>query len=241
MDVRGLRREPFFDALEASAGLLEERLGSGMGEYLSLNIVKFRRSPASLEETDYGLWLRSELPLHAANGYRDYVDASAWMANLWVGRYLEFMAEFFAQLETGCETSTAFLNAHTLTLQKHHNIFVSMAFRAGSLRLPSRADFLACCAGGAPHSVVMCDVADFVRIVRQVAIFCLEMDAELDSLGKSSLHDRLAVTTLSTPRASQLELPKELETHAADYSSAPDCAVQASPQGTSFLEAGLAC
>jgi len=181
LDLPRLCREPFFVALEVSAESLNQA-ANGLGDYLVKDAMKLRRSTASMEETDYGLWLRSELPRHAENGYSCYVDDSAFMANLWVGRYLEFMVEFFVQLESGCETSTSYLNAHQLTLQKHHNMFISMAFRAGALWLPNRVDIMASLGGGAPEAVVLSDMSDFVRIVRPIASCCLEINDELDSL-----------------------------------------------------------
>jgi len=232
-----LHREHFFEALEALAEILN-MLGGGVGDYISVNVVKFRSSIASTEEMDYRLWLRSELPLHAENGYRGYVDASAWMANLWTGRILEFVVELCAQLESGSEVSTGFLNAHELTLQKHHNMFASMVFRAAALRVPNRVDFLASLGGGAPQAVVVTDLAEYVRIARPVVNCCLEMDAELDSLrqaeqaalahgrsadkgviaaGASASSSGTTLSTLpSTLGTSGLELSKELETHTAD-------------------------
>merc|ERR1712060_578627 len=61
---------------------------------------KLRRSKADANLTGYKEWLLSELPVHGPS-YKEYVDDSAWMANLWIGWTLEFFVEMFAKLHGG--------------------------------------------------------------------------------------------------------------------------------------------
>jgi len=87
--VLELDRFPLIEGLVAYAQALDA-LGGGMGGFLQTNIDKLRKSKADASLTGFREWMLSELPVHAANGYRGYVDDSAWMANLWVWWTMEF-------------------------------------------------------------------------------------------------------------------------------------------------------
>merc|ERR1719221_693727 len=109
-----------------------------MGDHLLSNTEKLRRSKASKGESSYGPWLLSELPVHAANGYKGYVDDSAWMANLWIGWSMEFFVEMFAEIHEGQETKAAVDAAYRKTLCNHHNFFQRAAFNTAVKSLPPR-------------------------------------------------------------------------------------------------------
>ncbi|CAK0894999.1 unnamed protein product, partial [Prorocentrum cordatum] len=82
----------------------------------------FQQLPPACAEDEYRAWLVSELPVHAATKYREYLDNSAWMANLWIGWSLEFFVELFAHLHKGQDTKAGVDLAYKQTLSKHHNI-----------------------------------------------------------------------------------------------------------------------
>jgi len=96
--VLDVDREHLMRGFEELIVLLDAISEGRIGCYLTDNVHKLRTSQASAAETSYRPWLISELPVHAAAGYKGYVDKSAWMANLWNSWTLEFFVEFFALL-----------------------------------------------------------------------------------------------------------------------------------------------
>lgn len=152
--VASLRRASFVDGLEALADALDNLDGS-LGSHVKLNTAKLRRSKADGTEDDYRTWLLSELPVHVAAGARGYVDDSAWMANLWIGRILEFLAALFlfiaepwrvgdGQSPQGSrDVSTLCVEAaYAQTLRPHHGFIQRAAFTSLLKHLPSRARFI---------------------------------------------------------------------------------------------------
>ncbi|CAK0846680.1 unnamed protein product [Prorocentrum cordatum] len=177
---REVRRAPLLDGLEAYASALDA-MGGNMGAYLVANTKKLRASKADPGEGGYRAWALSELPVHERNGYKGYVDDSAWMANLWVGRMLEFFVELFAQLSGGAETGTAAEVAYRQTLQNHHSFLQRAAFTQAIKQLPDRRHILARLKGGAELCDAERDISEFVALGRPIAGFCLRLNEELDA------------------------------------------------------------
>jgi len=176
-----LQREPFVQGLEAYAQVLDA-LGGKMGGYLLDNVRKLRGSRASAAEADYRAWLLSELPVHGASGYKEYVDPSAWMGNLWIGWLLEFFVEFFAQLHGGGSTRESVDKAYQQTLYNHHNFFQRTAFTAAVKQIPDRERLLQALRGaeGASAADVLRDLGSFVELGRPIVRYCLQVNDELD-------------------------------------------------------------
>merc|ERR1719401_1723904 len=125
-----------------------------MGSHIEGNVQKLRKSKADPNKEGYRDWLLSELPVHEATGYKEYVDESAWMANLWIGWTLEFFVEFFAALHDGKDTKQSVDLAYKNTLYNHHNFFQRTAFMTAVRQLPSRDDIFAKLKGpGSPADV----------------------------------------------------------------------------------------
>jgi len=178
--VAEVQRDPFVDGLQAYAGLLD-KMGGSMGSYLETNIKKLKNSKADRTKPGYRDWLLSELPVHQASGYREYVDESAWMANLWLGWTLEFFVEFFAQLREGKETKPSADVAYEKTLSHHHNFFQRNAFKAAVGRLPRREDILVALQGSASTSDAEQELAAFVAVGRPLVAFCLKTNEMLSN------------------------------------------------------------
>jgi len=178
-EAKEVQREPFVDGLQEYATLLD-KMGGSMGSYLETNIKKLRNSKADKGKQGYRDWLLSELPVHEAKGYREYVDDSAWMANLWLGWTLEFFVEFFALLSEGKETKQSADAAYRSTLYAHHNFFQRNAFMAAVGRLPKREDLLASFKGAASLRDTERDLASFVALGRPIVKFCLRTNDMLD-------------------------------------------------------------
>lgn len=172
-------RMPFIDGLSEYAKVLNH-MGGGMGSYLESNIVKLRSSKADQNKSGYRDWLLTELPVHQQTSYQKYVDDSAWMANLWIGWTLEFFAELFAELHQGQDTKAAADAAYNRTLYNHHNFFQRTAFTAAVKKLPPRDDIFAKLRGEASFEDVRQEVAEFVRLARPLAVFCLDVNEMLD-------------------------------------------------------------
>lgn len=175
-----VRRAPLLDGLEAYASALDA-MGGNMGSYLVANTKKLRASKADPAEEGYRAWALSELPVHERNGYKGYVDDSAWMANLWVGRTLEFFVELFAQLSGGAESGAAAEAAYRQTLQNHHSWPQRAAFTMAIKQLPGRQQILARLQGGAEPGDAERDISEFVALGRPIASFCLQLNEELDT------------------------------------------------------------
>mmetsp|Transcript_59914 Transcript_59914/g.129924 ORF Transcript_59914/g.129924 Transcript_59914/m.129924 type:complete len:342 (-) Transcript_59914:78-1103(-) len=176
-----LRKVPFFEGLENFAVVLDQ-LGGSMGSYLLTNTQKLRKSKASKSEEDYREWLLSELPTHAANGYKGYVDNSAWMANLWIGWTMEFFVEFFALLEASRDTKKSVDTAYNKTLYNHHHFHERMLFKQAVKALPEYDQLLRRLAGkGSPQEAASA-LSAFVTLGRPVYGYCLKMNEELAKL-----------------------------------------------------------
>merc|ERR1719235_43546 len=106
------------------------------------------------------------------------------MANLWIGRILEFFVEMFALIEEGKETKTSFDESYKQTLSKHHNMLQRGGFTQAKYQLPNREQILESLRGDAGTSIAQADIlkqlADFVAIGRPVFRFCLKMNDDLD-------------------------------------------------------------
>uniref|UniRef100_A0A7S3SRW2 Glycolipid transfer protein domain-containing protein n=1 Tax=Strombidinopsis acuminata TaxID=141414 RepID=A0A7S3SRW2_9SPIT len=153
-----------------------------MGSYLLLNTKKLRASKASPEIPNYRAWCLSELPVHAATGYKSYVDDSAWMANLWLGWTMEFFVEMFALLHEGRDTKASVEIAYKQTLEQHHNFFQRTAFQQAVKQLPVRQKMIAALQGSSAKSLdVVRDMGDFVAFGRPIVRFCLQLNEELSS------------------------------------------------------------
>merc|ERR1719237_1585114 len=143
-----MKRSRFVEGLENFAGILDQmgggmgscvldQMGGGMGSCLETNTKKLRNSKASASEEDYRAWMRSELPVHAAAGYKGYVDDSAWMANLWLWWTMEFFVEFFSAIaESNSDMKARVDEAYKKTLYLHHNFFQRSLFTAAMKKLP---------------------------------------------------------------------------------------------------------
>ncbi|CAK0819630.1 unnamed protein product, partial [Prorocentrum cordatum] len=175
-----LLRAPLLDGLDALAASLD-KLSNGMGEHLQKNVRKLRASKADASESSYGAWLLSEAPVHEATKFRGYVDDSAWMANLWAYRTLDFFVELFGLVAQGRDTREATDAAYAQTLSKHHNMLERMAFSAGARQLPNREEFIKRLAGaGAGADDVQRDLESFVASGRGIVAFCDGMNKRLE-------------------------------------------------------------
>lgn len=172
-----VRREPFFEGLEALAQAMDG-IGGGIGGHLASNVKKLRRSKASQAEERYEAWLLSELPVHAANGYKEYLDDSAFMANLWIAWTLELFVEMFALLREGKEFKACVDAAYKQTLQKHHNLLQRAAFSAAAKRLPSRERVLQSLGAGGGRAAADRDLAEFVAVGRPLVRLCARLNGE---------------------------------------------------------------
>jgi len=177
-----VQRVSFIEGLCAYAKALDA-LGGNMGSYVTQNVDKLSRSKASSSSSGYREWLLSELPMHAATGYKGYLDDSAWMANLWIGWTLEFWMEFWAELHKGSETKQSAALAYKRSLTHHHNMFQRAGFNSAVGRMPSRAKLLELIAGDAEAGVdVIADLGELVDVGWVLVEFCLRVNAELDHL-----------------------------------------------------------
>jgi len=179
-DVTEVHRSPFIDSLEICAGALD-KMGASMGNCLRTNTKKLRASKADAAEASYRSWLLSELPVHATTGFKNYADASAWMANLWIGWSLEFVVEMFALLQKGDEAKTAFEKAYRRTLSTHHNFFQRTAFNTAVRGIPSRKAVFEQLRGDSEVSCVLEDMAAFLALGRPLVKFCLQVNVELET------------------------------------------------------------
>lgn len=175
-----VQRAPYIDGVESFAAVLNE-LNSGMGDYLLKDVKKLRASKADASESSYGPWLLSEAPVHAQTGYKSYVDDSAWMANLWIYRTLDFFVELFAQLAQGNDTRQAVDTAYGQTLSKHHNFVQRQSFNFAAKQLPNRVEFLKKLAGkeGSVPDVER-DFQSIVTTGRCIVVFCDDMNKQVE-------------------------------------------------------------
>merc|ERR1711974_282818 len=87
-----LRRKPFVDALDEFAKVLDAISNGQMGSHLLTNTKKLRACKHNETEDSYREWVLDEIHIqeNENNGYKGYLDSSAFMANLWIGWTLEF-------------------------------------------------------------------------------------------------------------------------------------------------------
>jgi len=183
--VVSMKRTEFVEGVESIAELLDQ-LGGGMGSYLVTNTKKLRNSKASASEEDFRAWMRSELPVHAAAGYKGYVDESAWMANLWIWWTLEFFVELFAGVvESTSDMKVCADEAYKKTLYNHQNFFQRTAFQAAMKKLPDRAGVTVKFQGDATPDDVFRDVATFISLGRPLVRYLGEINEEVDTLLQS--------------------------------------------------------
>lgn len=151
-EVTALRRDLFIESLDRMAEALDNFPG-GLGSHITVNAVKLRRAECDSSEEYYDPWIHSELPVHVAAGCKGYIDPSAWMANLWLGWIIEFLARFFlflaepwravADVDDPKVSIRCFEAAYKETLSKHHGVVQRGIFLAGAKRMPSRDRCLA--------------------------------------------------------------------------------------------------
>jgi len=173
-------KDPLIDGLEAYAVVLECISGKLGASFVS-NSKKLRSSKASPSEKSYRPWLLSELHVHKANGYKGYVDDSAWMGNLWIGWTLEFFVEMFALLKDGSETKPSVDAAYSKTLYNHHGFVQRTAFQAAVKNLPTQRGIIQKLSGDASESDVLRELDMFVKFGRPLAKFCIDVNQELDN------------------------------------------------------------
>lgn len=160
-------------------------LSQGIGDYLKADLEKVRKSKApELKDggDDYKQWLLGEMPVHAATRYRGYVDDSAFMGQLWVGRQLEFWVEVFAGLKAGKGTKEAADAAYKGTLKKHHGMMQVAAFTGALKGLPDRQALMGVLQGEAEDADFAADLEDLVSLGRPIAKYMLALDKEIDGL-----------------------------------------------------------
>merc|ERR1719468_1424664 len=157
-----------------------------MGSYMEKNVKALRNSKASASEEDYRAWMLSELPVHAAAGYKGYVDDTAWMSNLWIWWTMEFFVEWFAGIVEGKSSTKACAEeVYKKTLYNHQNFFQRTAFTAGFKRLPDRNACIAKIQGNGTPDDVVHDLATMVSYARPLLIYLGERNSEVDNLLKS--------------------------------------------------------
>lgn len=176
--VADLDRKSLVAGLEAFGQVLN-RLGGGMGSYLLSEVDKLRRSRASSGGETYRPWLLSELSVHEAADYKDFLDDSACMANLWIVRYLEFFFQFLSLIREGLDTSTSVDMAYRKTLLNHHEFFQRIAFTTAAMQLPGRQSILRTLEGPAKGADVSREILALAGHGRRVAAFCAQLDQEL--------------------------------------------------------------
>lgn len=171
-------RESLIQGFEGYCKVLD-KVGN-IGNYLATNTKKLRESKATASETDYEAWMLSELPVHAATKYKEFVDQSAWMGHLWIAWTLEFFVEMFANLSKGLETVASIDSAYTKTLYAHHNFLQRSAFKAAVKKMPARSKFYTALQGqGAPDDVVR-DMMAFVAIGRPLVRYLFKISDVVD-------------------------------------------------------------
>jgi hypothetical protein len=176
---------PLLDGIENLVDVLQQLAKDrGLGDHLKADLAKIRRSkaPALQEGDDFKTWLLGEMPVHAATKYKSYVDDSAFMGQLWVGRQLEFWVEVISALSDGKASSAAVDAAYKATLKKHHGILQAAAFSAVLKGLPSREELLGLLRGEAEETVLRKELKAFVDSGRAIAKYMLALDKEIDAL-----------------------------------------------------------
>jgi hypothetical protein len=177
-----IHTEAFLDGLDSFVEVLD-RIGWNLGScLLAPDARKLRRSRARDNGGSYRAWLMSEIPIHVATGYEEYVDDSAAMANLWSARTLEFFVHVFSLLCDGKETSQSTDFAYARTLQKHHSFFQRQAFWFVVGQMPVRQQMLKLLEGdSASWEVVLRELTEFKDCGRQLSTLCFQMDDEIST------------------------------------------------------------
>lgn len=189
--VPAMRRAPLIDGLEMCAYALDH---FGLGSYMHTNVKKLRKARASEAEQDYGAWLLSELPTHAKTKYKEFVDDSAFMGNLWLCWILDFYVAMCRGLVGGAETRVAINQAYQRTLSTHHNWMQRQLFNASvATKTPARPKFFEALRGSAESpAAVMEDLQAFADVGATVAeglrrvneVVCTRMQEERMKYGK---------------------------------------------------------
>jgi len=183
--VVSMKRSGFVKGMQNFTALLDQ-LGGGMGSYIENNVKKLQNSKASASEEDYQAWMRSELPVHAAAGYKGYVDDSAWMGNLWIWWTLEFFVEMFAGVvESTSSMKVCADEAFKKTLYNHQNFFQRTAFTTAMKKLLDRNALIAKFQRDGTPDDVLLDVATFVSLGRPLCTYLGEINGQVDNLLQS--------------------------------------------------------
>jgi hypothetical protein len=178
-----LNRRGFLEFMDSTTALLDLVSGGSIGSYLQPNIKKMRNSKASASEDNYRAWMLSELPVHAAAGYKGYVDNSAWMANIWTWWTLEFFIELFAGIvESTSSMKVLAAEVHNRTLYNHQNFFQRTAFTTGMKQLPDRNGLLGKLHGEGTPDDVLRDLATLVSLGRPLITYLGEVNGAVENL-----------------------------------------------------------
>eukprot|EP00930_Biecheleria_cincta_P048199 TRINITY_DN3354_c0_g1_i1.p1 TRINITY_DN3354_c0_g1~~TRINITY_DN3354_c0_g1_i1.p1 ORF type:complete len:394 (-),score=50.21 TRINITY_DN3354_c0_g1_i1:195-1331(-) len=182
--VSDIKNEPFLRAMESLVFALD-RIGWHVGTALfEMDTDKLRRSIArNSGTTSYSQLLLSDLAVNAATGYQEYADDSSAIANLWLARRLDFLAQMFSLLQEGHDTSESADAAYARTMQSHCTFIQRQAFLLFVAQLPAqRQELLKQLQGDVPVgiSVVLLELAACVDLVRLTVAFCFEQDRGLE-------------------------------------------------------------
>mmetsp|Transcript_11917 Transcript_11917/g.23136 ORF Transcript_11917/g.23136 Transcript_11917/m.23136 type:complete len:537 (-) Transcript_11917:42-1652(-) len=178
-------KEPFIRGLDIFSKVLDKlEGGKQMGDGLRGNITKLKESKANPAEEGYRAWIITELPVHGVNGFKEYVDKSAFMANLWIGLSLEFFVEFLALVHSGEDTRKSSETAYKKTLYKQHNFFQRQLFNGAMSAMPKRSECLRRLQGesDAGQADIERELGAFVRVGRPLVKFSRTLNDELDKM-----------------------------------------------------------
>lgn len=152
-----------------------------MGTHILKNTEKLKKCSHSPGEQVYTKWVMAELhtEMNKKNGYKNYTDDSAFMANLWLAWTMEFFLLMFDLLITK-ETQPAASDAYQKTLKNHHNWFQQTAFTQAVKQLPPKPKLLSMLQGEASKTAVDQDLAEFVKTLRPVVQLCLQLQEKCD-------------------------------------------------------------
>mmetsp|Transcript_63469 Transcript_63469/g.148692 ORF Transcript_63469/g.148692 Transcript_63469/m.148692 type:complete len:365 (-) Transcript_63469:162-1256(-) len=178
--VTDLQSADFLEGLQAFAFVLE-LVGWHVNDLLTTDLEKLRRSMAKYGKASYREWLQNEIPVHAENGYKEYADESAAMANLWVARNLRFFAEMFGLLADGHETTDAVHVAYSRTLQDHHGFIQRQAFFLVMAQIPDGAKLLRVLEGEVLIGTekVVQELLELSDVGTRISDYLFQMDREI--------------------------------------------------------------
>mmetsp|Transcript_52201 Transcript_52201/g.121861 ORF Transcript_52201/g.121861 Transcript_52201/m.121861 type:complete len:365 (+) Transcript_52201:47-1141(+) len=170
----------FLEGLQSLA-LVLELLGWHLDDFLTTDLEKLRRSMAKHGKPTYRAWLLAEVPLHAETGFKEYVDESAAMANLWVARNLDFFSQLFGLLAEGYETADCVHVAYSRTLQEHHSFLQRQAFFLVMTQLPTGDALFKILEGEVRvgTDAVIQELEELAEIGERITKFLSDMDGEI--------------------------------------------------------------